>query len=138
MTIVPKTLGVESEGIGRSERIVTIKQAEPRFTGRAIKNITDAAKMRAMDIELPDDWFENPETFMHQDYDTKKNMIAELRGPVTLDMIIQEIHRYADSEFRYTEKSDATAVDEVIRNQRVRERAVTEIEELKEKGQWNA
>ncbi|MEZ5808633.1 MAG: hypothetical protein R3D65_13290 [Zhengella sp.] len=40
-----------------------IKQAEPRFTGRAIKNITDAIKMRAMDIDLPDDWFEAPETF---------------------------------------------------------------------------
>ncbi len=43
-----------------------IKEAEPRFTGRAIKNVTDAIKMRAMDIELPDDWFEKPETFMHK------------------------------------------------------------------------
>ena len=115
-----------------------IKVAEPRFTGRAIKNITDAAKMRAMDIELPDEWFEGPDVFVRQPYDTKKDMIAELRGPITLDMIIQEIHRYADSEFRYTEKSDSTAVEEVVRNQRVRERAVSEIEALKEKGQWNA
>src|SRR5690606_11857618 len=38
-----------------------IKEAEPRFTGRAIKNVTDAIKMRAMDIELPDEWFETPE-----------------------------------------------------------------------------
>ena len=43
-----------------------IKEAEPRFTGRAIKNITDAIKMRAMDIELPDDWFATPEIFMHK------------------------------------------------------------------------
>jgi hypothetical protein len=35
-----------------------IKLAEPRFTGRAIKNITDAIKMRAMDIDLPDEWFD--------------------------------------------------------------------------------
>ena len=115
-----------------------IKQAEPRFTGRAIKNITDAAKMRAMDIELPDEWFEAPEVFLRQPYETKRDMIAELRGEITLDMILQEIHRYADSEFRYTEKSDATAVDEYIRNVRVRERAADEIEELKEKGRWNA
>ena len=115
-----------------------IKEAEPRFTGRAIKNITDAAKMRAMDIELPDEWFEAPEVFVRQPYETKKDMIAELRGEITLDMIIQEIHRYADSEFRYTEKSDATAVDEMIRNLRVRERAAAEIEVLKDKGQWNA
>jgi hypothetical protein len=37
-----------------------IKEAEPRFTGRAIKNITDAIKMRAMDVDLPDDWFAKP------------------------------------------------------------------------------
>jgi hypothetical protein len=115
-----------------------IKLAEPRFTGRAIKNITDAIKMRAMDIELPDEWFEDPAVFIHQPYDTKRDMIAELRGPITLDMIIQEIHRYADSEFRYTEKSDSAAVENLVREQRVRERAVREIEALKEKGQWSA
>ena len=60
-----------------------IKEAEPRFTGRAIKNVTDAIKMRAMDIELPEEWFEKPETFMHKPYDDKKAMIEELRGPFT-------------------------------------------------------
>jgi len=87
-----------------------IKTAEPRFTGRAIKNITDAIKMRAMDIELPDEWFEAPEVFMHQDYDTKRDMIAELRSPFTMDMVMQEINRYADSEFRYTDKSEKRLV----------------------------
>jgi hypothetical protein len=74
-----------------------IREAEPRFTGRAVKNITDAVKMRAMDVELPDDWFAKPENFMHKSYDEKKSMIEELRGPITLDMILQEINRYADS-----------------------------------------
>jgi hypothetical protein len=59
-----------------------IKLAEPRFTGRAIKNITDAIKMRAMDIDLPDEWFETPEAFMHKSYDEKVAMISELRKPV--------------------------------------------------------
>ncbi len=115
-----------------------IKQAEPRFTGRAIKNITDAVKMRAMDIELPDEWFENPEHFMHKGFDEKRNMIAELRSPITLEMITQEVNRYADSEFRYTDKSDSAAVENIIRDLRVRERAAVEITEMKERGQWNA
>ena len=115
-----------------------IKQAEPRFTGRAIKNITDAVKMRAMDIELPDEWFEKPETFMHKPYDEKRDMIAELRAPISMDMIIQEVNRYADSEFRYTDKSDSAAVENLIRDQRVRERAIAEINEMKERGQWTA
>ena len=89
-----------------------IKEAEPRFTGRAIKNVTDAIKMRAMDIELPDDWFEKPEAFMHKGYDEKKAMIEELRGPFDMDMVMQEINRYADCEFRYSDQSDDAAVHE--------------------------
>lgn len=115
-----------------------IKDAEPRFTGRAIKNVTDAIKMRAMDIELPDEWFEKPEAFMHKSYDDKKAMIEELRGPFSMDMVMQEINRYADSEFRYSDKSDDAAVSKMIRDTRLRERAVREIEELKKKGMWNA
>jgi energy-coupling factor transporter ATP-binding protein EcfA2 len=115
-----------------------IKEAEPRFTGRAIKNVTDAIKMRAMDIELPDDWFEKPETFMHRAYDDKKAMIEELRGPFSMDMVMQEINRYADSEFRYADKSDDAAVDKLLRDARLRERAAREMEALKQKGIWNA
>ena len=115
-----------------------IKEAEPRFTGRAIKNVTDAIKMRAMDIELPDDWFEKPETFMHKGYDEKKAMIEELRGPFSMDMVMQEINRYADSEFRYSDKSDDAAVSKLLRDARLRERAAKEMEELKAKGLWNA
>ncbi|MBB1250385.1 AAA family ATPase [Rhizobium sp. G21] len=114
-----------------------IRLAEPRFTGRAIKNITDAIKMRAMDVELPDDWFEKPETFMHKDYDAKKAMIEELRQPITLDMVQQEINRYADSEFRYADKSDDAAVTDIIRRERQRERAIREIEAMKTEGRWS-
>ncbi|RWD50306.1 MAG: ATP-binding protein, partial [Mesorhizobium sp.] len=115
-----------------------IKDAEPRFTGRAIKNVTDAIKMRAMDIELPDDWFEKPEAFMHRSYDDKKAMIEELRGPFSMDMVMQEINRYADSEFRYSDKSDDAAVEKLLRDARLRERAAREMEELKKKGLWDA
>ena len=113
-----------------------IKEREPRFTGRAIKNITDAIKMRAMDIDLPDEWFETPERFMHKSYDDKKTMIEELRGPFTMDMVMQEINRYADSEFRYSDKSDAAAVERMIRDARLRERAIGEIEQMKKDGLW--
>ncbi len=92
-----------------------IQEADARFTGRAIKNITDAVKVRAMDFELPDEWMENPELFLFQGYDVKKSMIEELRVPITVDMVVQEINRYADSEFRYADKSDEVAVEEMVR-----------------------
>lgn len=114
-----------------------IKLAEPRFTGRAIKNITDAIKMRAMDIDLPDEWFEKPENFMHLDYDKKKDMIAELRGPFTIEMVLQEINRYADSEFRYSDKADDAAVKDIIRRERQREKAIKRIDDMKKNGQWS-
>lgn len=93
-----------------------IQEADPRFTGRAIKNITDAVKVRAMDFELPDEWMDEPDLFLFKDYDTKKGMIEELRQPITVDMVIQEINRYADSEFRYADKSDEAAIEAMVRD----------------------
>jgi len=92
-----------------------IQEADRRFTGRAIKNITDAVKVRAMDFELPDEWMEKPEVFLHQSYERKLEMIGALRRPITLEMLIQEINRYADSEFRYADNSDEAAIAAAVR-----------------------
>jgi energy-coupling factor transporter ATP-binding protein EcfA2 len=100
-----------------------IQQADERFTGRAIKNITDAVKVRAMDFELPDEWMEDPELFLFRDYDTKTAMIEDLRVPITPEMVVQEINRYADSEFRYADKSDEVAIDALVRELGVQEAA---------------
>ncbi len=100
-----------------------IQQADERFTGRAIKNITDAVKVRAMDFELPDAWMEDPELFLFKDYETKKAMIADLAQPITVDMVIQEINRYADSEFRYADKSDEVAIENAVREMQRMEEA---------------
>ena len=113
-----------------------IKEAEPRFTGRAVKNITDAVKMRAMDVELPDEWFEDADTFMHQPYDRKTEMIRSLRGEITMEMIVQEVNRYADSEFRYSDRSDQAAVEDMLRQARLRERAEARMRRMREEGTW--
>ena len=93
-----------------------IQQADDRFTGRAIKNITDAVKVRAMDFELPDAWMENPDLFLFKPYDDKLAMIRGLMTPITVDMVVQEINRYADSEFRYADKSDEVAIEGMVRD----------------------
>ena len=93
-----------------------IQEADDRFTGRAIKNITDAVKVRAMDFELPDEWMEKPEVFLFKGYDEKLAMIRGLMTPITVDMVIQEINRYADSEFRYADKSDEVAIQAMVRD----------------------
>jgi hypothetical protein len=113
-----------------------IKEREPRFTGRAIKNITDAVKLRAMDFDMPDEWFEKPDIFLRKDYDTKKAMVGELRKPFTRDMLLQEIHRYADSEFRYTGIADSRAVERMVHDVKLREKAIAEVESRKKEGKW--
>ncbi len=92
-----------------------IQVADPRFTGRAIKNITDAVKVRAMDFELPDEWMEEPEIFLFKGYDEKLGMIRDMTSKITVDMVLQEINRYADSEFRYADKSDEAAIESAVR-----------------------
>ena len=53
--------------------------------------------------------------FLFRDYDTKKAMIEDLRQPITVEMVMQEINRYADSEFRYADKSDEFAIENAVR-----------------------
>ena len=93
-----------------------IQEADARFTGRAIKNITDAVKVRAMDFELPDEWMEQPDLFLFKPYEDKLAMISDLSQPITVEMVIQEINRYADSEFRYADKSDEVAIEDMVRD----------------------
>jgi len=92
-----------------------IQQVDDRFTGRSIKNITDAVKVRAMDFELPDEWMHDPELFLFKGYNEKLGMIREMTQPITVDMVLQEINRYADSEFRYADKSDEAAIKNAVR-----------------------
>jgi len=108
--------------IGRLDRIAklgtylkAIQAADDRFTGRAIKNITDAVKVRALDFELPDEWMAEPDLFLFKSYDYKTAMLNEMVQPITVEMVIQEINRYADSEFRYADKSDEVAIENAVR-----------------------
>ena len=43
-------------------------------------------------------------------------MITDLRRPITVDMVVQEINRYADSEFRYADTSNEAAVQAMVRD----------------------
>lgn len=95
-----------------------IQQADERFTGRAVKNITDAVKVRAMDFELPDEWMAEPDLFLFKPYDEKLSMIKALMTPISVEMVVQEINRYADSEFRYADKSDEVAIEGMVRDYR--------------------
>ena len=114
--------GLAAEGVpldtlaGLGTYLKKIQEADPRFTGRAVKNITDAVKVRAMDFELPDEWMAQPDLFLFQPYERKMEMIRSLMTPISVEMVLQEINRYADSEFRYADKSDEVAITGMVRD----------------------
>ena len=92
-----------------------LREHDPRFTGRALKNIADSVSARMMDFDLPDEWLEKRDAFFGQPYEKRVAMISELRGEITPEMVLQEIHRYADSEARYGEAADARELEERTR-----------------------
>jgi energy-coupling factor transporter ATP-binding protein EcfA2 len=120
---VRKELGELDDLAKLGSYMKAIQAADARFTGRAVKNVTDAVKVRAMDFELPDEWMEKPDLFLAKDYETKTAMIRDLMRPVTAGMVLQEINRYADSEFRYAGKSDEAAIEAMARDLRLQQEA---------------
>ncbi len=103
--------------------LYAIKEREPRFTGRAIKNIADGVKNRSMDVDLPDAWFKDPQAFARKPFAGKVAMLSALRKPIDAGMVIQEVNRYADSEFRYADKSDEAEIARMVREHRLMEAA---------------
>ena len=83
-----------------------------RFTGRAVKSVADAVLARRMDFDLPAEWFERREPFFAQPFERKQAMLEELCGPITPELVLQELHRYADSEARYQGAAASRAFEE--------------------------
>ena len=98
-----------------------------KFSGRSVKNITDSIKVRSMDFDMPEEWFEDPSLFLHKSYDEKLEMIKGLREEITIEMTIQEINRFADSEFRYIAKSENVEVQKAYDHMMVQKQALEKI-----------
>lgn len=74
----------------------------PFFSSRDVRNIQSAISLRLTDFDLEEDWFENPEIYFKQEYDTKYNMLQELmrsnmKGLDFSEIRRQEVVRYLDN-----------------------------------------
>lgn len=79
-----------------------IQKIFPFFSSRDVRNIQSAISLRLTDFDLEKDWFENPEIYFKQDYDTKFGMLKELmkanmKGLNFSDIRKQEVVRYLDN-----------------------------------------
>jgi hypothetical protein len=79
-----------------------IQKIFPFFSSRDIRNIQSAVSLRLTDFDLEPDWFENPEIYFKQNYQTKLNMLQELmktnmKGLDFSEIRRQEVVRYLDN-----------------------------------------
>ncbi|MCK0124202.1 AAA family ATPase [Gelidibacter sp. F2691] len=74
----------------------------PFFSSRDVRNIQSAISLRLTDFDLESSWFDTPEVYFKQDYDTKFNMLQELmranmKGLDFSEIRRQEVVRYLDN-----------------------------------------
>jgi AAA+ superfamily predicted ATPase len=79
-----------------------IQEIFPFFSSRDVRNIQSAISLRLTDFDLEQDWFENPEIYFKQEYETKSNMLQELmksnmKGLDFSEIRRQEVVRYLDN-----------------------------------------
>jgi hypothetical protein len=79
-----------------------MQKAFPFFSSRDVRNIQSAVSLRLTDFDLEENWFENPDIYFKQDYDTKFNMLQELmranmKGLDFSEIRRQEVVRYLDN-----------------------------------------
>lgn len=96
------------------------------FSSRDVRNIQSAVDQRIMDFDLPEEWFENPETFCLLDYDRQKEMVIDLRnqnmqGLQFADIYRQEAIRYLDNYARIADAQFDRQVHERIEQHRIME-----------------
>ncbi len=79
-----------------------MQKAFPFFSSRDVRNIQSAISLRLTDFDLEQSWFDNPEVYFKQNYETKFNMLQELmranmKGLDFSEIRRQEVVRYIDN-----------------------------------------
>ena len=96
-----------------------VKKQFPFFTSRDVRNIQKAVDGRVMDFDFPEEWFEKPEIFFKQPYDTKTAMIKKLMrqnmGGLSFAQIrLQEAIRYLDATIKIADTARARDINEIV------------------------
>jgi ATPase family associated with various cellular activities (AAA) len=79
-----------------------LKKRYPNFTSRDMRNVQINATSRMFGFDFPQEWFENPDTFVKKSYDEKSAMIIEmglqLAGGINpAEIVFEEMVRYTDA-----------------------------------------
>ncbi|NNM22620.1 MAG: AAA family ATPase [Flavobacteriaceae bacterium] len=124
----------ETEHLFYAELYKNIQKEFPFFSSRDIRNIQSAVSLRLTDFDLPGEWFEHPDKYFKQDYDTKFTMLQELmqanmKGLNFSDIRRQEVVRYLDNVATIADTDFKRKVDQRVHEMNVQMEARKQFEE---------
>ena len=126
LEIFEKTESVhqQTEHLFYAELYKRIQKEFPYFSSRDIRNIQSAVSLRLTDFDMPEDWFDDPETYFKKDYDTKFEMLKELmkvnmKGLNFSDIRRQETIRYLDNFATIAETDFKRKVDKEVMRMKI-------------------
>lgn len=98
----------------------------PAFSSRDVRNVQSAVDQRIMDFDMPEAWFETPETFCTLDYDRQREMVIDLRtenmGGLSFAQIYrQEVVRYLDNYARIADAQFDREVEARVEQYRIQD-----------------
>jgi len=110
-----------------------IQKIFPFFSSRDVRNIQSAISLRLTDFDLENEWYENPELYFKQDYETKFNMLQDLmkdnmKGLNFSDIRKQEVVRYLDNVATIADTDFKRKVDRRINQIKVEQEARTQFD----------
>jgi hypothetical protein len=104
------------------------------FSSRDIRNIQSSVSLRLTDFNLPEDWYEDPQVYFKQDYETKYGMLRELmkenmKGLDFSDIRRQEVVRYLDNVATIADTDFKRKVDQRVHDMNIQMEARKQFEE---------
>ncbi len=102
--------------------LADLKKQVPSFSGRSVKAIVDNAHARAANWDVPREWLFDPKSYRDRPYAEKESMVISLYKNISINAIVQEAARIADSERRYTEAALIEDAERFARDIDVRQR----------------
>lgn len=105
-----------------------LREKDPRFTGRSVKNALQVAVAQAADFDVPEEWFSDPSRFRAKPWDERLALTRTLYKPLTPDMILMALEQQFASEARYRTDAHAQRVNDLADDMRARVEAAKKLQ----------
>ncbi len=104
-----------------------LRQRDPKFTARSIKNAIQVAVAKAADFEIPDVWFTDPSQFRAKLWEERLLLLKDLYKPLTADMLLMSLEYQFEVESRYRKEAKEKEISDCADRYRVDQQAREEV-----------